>query len=352
MSKQVIAVIFGGQSSEHIVSCMSAINIIKCINKEKYDIILIGITKEGKWLRVGSIEDIVDESWREGKTGAYLLPDAKEKSLLITEGSEYTKIKLSLVFPVLHGLYGEDGTIQGLCELAKIPYVGCDVLSSALSMDKSYTKLIADRIGIRQAAYKLLHRHKIKKDIIAAIQEVEYRFEYPVFVKPANAGSSRGVNMANNAAELKYALEEAVLHDKKILVEEAIVGRELECAVLGTKNKPLVSGVGEILSAGSFYDFDSKYYNADSKTVVNPDLDEYTVEKIREYSKLIFKAMDCHGIARVDFFLSNTGEVIFNEINTMPGFSNISMYPMLWEAKGIDKYRLIQSLIDLAYERE
>ena len=352
MSKQVIAVLFGGQSSEHVVSCMSAINIIKCINKDKYDIILIGITKDGKWLKVNSIDDIVSESWREGKTGAYLLPDAKEKSLLITEGSEYTKIKISLVFPILHGLYGEDGTIQGLCELAQIPYVGCDVISSALSMDKSYTKLIVDRIGIRQAAYKLLHRHKINKDIISAMQEVEAGFEYPVFVKPANAGSSKGVNMANNTAELKYALEEALLHDKKVLVEEAIVGREFECAVLGTKTKPIVSGVGEIISAGSFYDFDSKYYNSDSKTVLDPDLDGETIERIRKYSKIIFRAMDCHGLARVDFFLSSSGEVIFNEINTMPGFSNISMYPMLWEAKGIDKYRLIQSLIDLAYERE
>ncbi len=352
MVKQVIALIFGGQSSEHEVSCMSAINIIRYIDKSRYDVLLIGITKEGKWLKVDDVKDIESGDWREGKISAYLLPDAVEKSVIVTEGAEFTKIKIAVVFPVLHGLYGEDGTIQGLCELAAIDYVGCNVMSSAVAMDKAFTKLLVSELGIKQADYELIYRHELKLEPDEVLTRIESRFKYPVFVKPSNSGSSKGVNMANNISELKIALEEAALLDRKIIVEESILGRELECAVLGAKREPLISGIGEILSAGTFYDFESKYYNAESKTIINPDLDDEVVRKIQSYSKKIFRKIECHGIARVDFFLSHKGEIIFNEINTMPGFSNISMYPMLWEAAGIGRKELVQRLIDLATERE
>ena len=352
MVKQVIALIFGGQSSEHEVSCMSAVNVIKYIDQSKYDLLLIGITKEGKWLKVDDIKDIESGNWREGKISAYLLPDAVEKSIIVTEGAEFTKIKIFAVFPVLHGLYGEDGTIQGLCELAGINYVGCNVMSSAAAMDKAFTKLLVDELGIKQADYELVYRHELKLDMGSVLSRIESRFKYPVFIKPANSGSSKGVNMADNISELRFALEDAALLDRKMLVEESIVGRELECAVLGSKREPMISGVGEILSAGAFYDFESKYYNSDSKTIINPVLDEEIVKQIQSYSKKIFRKIECHGIARVDFFLNHKNEVIFNEINTMPGFSNISMYPMLWEAYGIDRKELVQRLIDFAGERE
>ena len=257
-----------------------------------------------------------------------------------------------MAFPVLHGLYGEDGTVQGIFELAKIPYVGCGVLASAVSMDKLYTKIIVDDLGIRQAAYVPVMRWKMEKDIDAVVAQVESRFQYPVFVKPSNAGSSRGVSKAENREGLVAALKEAAKHDRKILVEETIVGHEVECAVLGGGQKPVkASGVGEILAAAEFYDFDAKYNNEESRTVIGPELPGDSAERVREAAAKIFNAVDGYGLSRVDFFVTKEGEVIFNEINTMPGFTAISMYPMLWEAAGIPKAELVERLISLAFER-
>lgn len=350
MSK-TIAVLFGGQSSEHVISCMSAANIIDHIDKEKYEVLLIGITEDGHWIKTDSVEDIRSGSWREGTTGAVISPDATEQCVILTEGTGIRKVKVDVVFPVLHGLYGEDGTVQGLLELSRIPYVGCGVLASAVSMDKLYTKIIVDDLGFRQAAYVPVMRQELK-DMETVIARVEEAISYPVFVKPSNAGSSKGVSKAEDREGLKAALLEAANHDRKILVEETIRGHEVECAVFGGgQAKVEASGVGEILAAAEFYDFEAKYYNQESKTVVDPELPGDAAEKIRQEAVAIFRAVDGYGLARVDFFVTEAGEVVFNEINTMPGFTAISMYPKLWEARGIDKFQLVERLIAHGEER-
>lgn len=348
MSKKVIAVIFGGQSSEHVVSCMSVANVLNHIDKEKYEPVLIGITESGHWLKVDSIEEIQSGTWVNNTVEAILSPDATDRNVLLIDGEKLTRTRVDAAFPVLHGLYGEDGTIQGLLELARIPYVGCGVLASAVAMDKLYTKIIVDNLGIRQAAYVPVMREDLG-DMETAVRRVEERFSYPVFIKPSNAGSSRGVSKAENREELISGLTEAAKHDRKILVEEMIIGHEIECAVFGGGQEPVrASGVGEILAAAEFYDFDAKYYNAESKTQVNPSLPGDAAQKVREAAIAIFKAIDGYGMSRVDFFVTNDGEVVFNEINTIPGFTAISMYPMLWEAEGMTKTELVSALLDHA----
>lgn len=257
---------------------------------------------------------------------------------------------MDVIFPALHGLYGEDGTIQGIFELSKIPYVGCGVLASAVSMDKLYTKIIVDTLHIRQAAYVPVLKRDLE-DMESVLSKVEEKLSYPVFVKPSNAGSSQGVSKAHDRKELKEALELAVQHDRKILVEETIIGREIECAVLGGKEVK-ASGVGEILAAADFYDYEAKYNNPESRTVISPELPEGVEEKVRDAAKAIFIAVDGAGLSRVDFFVEQgTNEVVFNEINTLPGFTSISMYPMLWAAAGIDTKKLVETLIETAYMR-
>lgn len=349
--KQTIAVLFGGQSSEHVVSCMSAANVIEQIDREKYEMILIGITEEGHWILTPSAEEIRSGAWKEGTVSAVLSPDATKKCILVTGEDGTTEVKVDVVFPVLHGLFGEDGTVQGLLELARIPYVGCGVLASAVSMDKLYTKVIVENLGIRQARFVPVMRPELEH-MEAVVEKVEKELSYPVFVKPSNAGSSRGVNKADDRAELEAALKEAACHDRKVLVEETIVGHEVECAVFGGgRTEVTASGVGEILAAAEFYDFDAKYYNEESRTVVDPQLPGNAAEVIRQNAMAIFKAVDGYGLSRVDFFVTEEGEVVFNEINTMPGFTAISMYPMLWEARGISKAELVEKLIRHAMER-
>lgn len=349
MSKQNLAVIFGGQSSEHEISCMSASNIIQCIDAQRYNIILVGITKEGHWVEAADLNAVQDGSWRQSKTSIVLSPDATRKGLYrMSEDEKVQFVHLDVIFPVLHGLYGEDGTVQGLFKLAGIPFVGCGLFASAAGMDKLYTKIIVDTLGIRQAKYVPVYKEELTK-MDEVVARVESALEYPVFVKPSRAGSSKGVNKAANREQLKNALIEAADNDRKILVEETIIGREVECAVLGNLDVK-ASGVGEILSADEFYDFDAKYYNSESKTLVDPPMPENMREQIREDAVKIFMALDGRGLSRVDFFLTESG-VVFNEINTLPGFTAISMYPMLWEAQGIPKKELVQKLIDLAFER-
>lgn len=349
MDKQNLAVIFGGQSSEHEISCMSASNIIQCIDAQRYNIILVGITKEGHWVEAADLNAVQDGSWRQSKTSIVLSPDATRKGLYrMSEDEKVQFVHLDVIFPVLHGLYGEDGTVQGLFKLAGIPFVGCGLFASAAGMDKLYTKIIVDTLGIRQAKYVPVYKEELPK-MDEVVARVESALEYPVFVKPSRAGSSKGVNKAANREQLKNALIEAADNDRKILVEETIIGREVECAVLGNLDVK-ASGVGEILSADEFYDFDAKYYNSESKTLVDPPMPENMREQIREDAVKIFMALDGRGLSRVDFFLTESG-VVFNEINTLPGFTAISMYPMLWEAQGIPKKELVQKLIDLAFER-
>ncbi len=349
MNRKNVVALFGGQSSEHVVSCMSVQNVVANIDREAYNVILVGITEDGHWLKVNSMEEIKNDTWRDSKEAAVLSPDARDKALLVMKGGQVEKIHVDVVFPVLHGLYGEDGTVQGLLELAKIPYVGCGVLSSAVSMDKLTTKILVDRLGIRQAAYVPVMEEELC-ELDQVIVRVEKALSYPVFIKPSNAGSSRGVSRANEREGLKAGLLEAARHDLRVLVEEAIVGHEVECAVFGGgKEEAEASGVGEILAAAEFYDFDAKYYSEASKTVVDPKLPGNSAEIIRKEAVEIFKAVDGYGLSRVDFFVTEDGEVVFNEINTMPGFTSISMYPMLWEARG--KKSLINDLIAHAEKR-
>ena len=353
MSKKHLLVLFGGQSSEHEVSCRSAVTIIGAVDTDKYEMMLVGITKEGHWVKVDSVDQIKDGSWRQSQVSAVLSPDASQGGVWLMETGMPVFWKVDVAFPVLHGLWGEDGTIQGVFELAKIPYVGCGVLASAVSMDKVYTKLIVDRLGIRQAAYEVVTRDQVNKEekMAEAVAQVEAKLPYPVFIKPSCAGSSCGVSKAENRDQLIAGLKLAAEHDRKILVEETIVGREVECAVLGGSDVR-ASGVGEILAAAQFYDYDAKYNNADSKTVVNAEMEEESREEIRRNAVAIFKAVDGWGLSRVDFFLQADGQIVFNEINTLPGFTSISMYPMLWEARGLALKPLVERLIQTAFVRE
>ena len=352
LNKLTVAVIFGGQSSEHEVSRVSASTIISNLDPEKYYVIPVGITKDGKWMIYnGPVENIKNGEWEKFGTPAVLSPDASQKGLLKTVGGKVKLIPIDLAFPVLHGKYGEDGTIQGLFELAQIPYVGNGVLSSSISMDKAFTKIIAKNAKIPQAKYVEVHSEDLKR-IKTTASKIEKKLGYPCFVKPANAGSSVGITKAHNKEELMEGLKVAAVHDSKIVVEEGIVGREIECAVLGNRGHVEASCVGEIFSAGEFYDYDAKYNNAESKTVVPAEISPEKQDEIRKMAVKVFNAVDGSGLARVDFFVENeTENVIFNELNTLPGFTPISMYSMLWAACGKSTAELLDNLIELAIER-
>lgn len=348
--KKNLAVIYGGRSSEHEVSCVSVVTIAKAIDTEKYNVFLVGITKDGQWKLAKDIAAIENGSWKDSDIQAVISPDTKA-GLVITSTEGVRTESIDVIFPVLHGMYGEDGTIQGLFEMADIPYVGCGVFASAASMDKFFTKLIVDTLDIRQAVYEPVFARQLK-DMDCVVERIEAALSYPVFVKPSKAGSSKGVSKAENREELIAGLQEAAKHDFKILVEETIVGREIECAVLGYDDQIQASGVGEILAAAEFYDYDAKYHNAESKTVIHPELPEGKTQEIQTAARRIFRALDGFGLSRVDFFLENeTNEVVFNEINTLPGFTSISMYPMLWGAEGYSIEKLVDTLIEMAVER-
>ncbi|WP_250278209.1 D-alanine--D-alanine ligase family protein [[Clostridium] colinum] len=350
MSKKVVAVLFGGQSSEHEISKISASTIIYNLSKEKYSILPIYISKDGQWkIYDGPIENICNTDWEIYANNAIISPDTSHKGIIRITGDRIKFMPVDVVIPVLHGKWGEDGTIQGLLELAQIPYVGCGVLSSSVSMDKLYTKIIVDSINIEQAKYKAVYKYEMD-NLDNICKEIKQYLGYPCFVKPANAGSSKGVSKANNKKELIEAINNALLYDIKVIVEENIDGKEVECAVLGNYNVE-ATNVGEVLSAADFYDFDAKYNNKDSKTVIPANISTNISEEIQEKAVKIFKALDGRGLSRVDFFIQNeTNKVIFNEINTFPGFTPISMYHMLWNNKGINLPKLLDMLIDLAFE--
>lgn len=352
MSKKVVAVLFGGQSSEHEVSKISASTVISNMSQDKYYVIPVYITKDGQWrIYDGPIENIANGQWEKYATNAILSPDTEHKGLLRIVGDKVKIMPVDIIFPVLHGKFGEDGTVQGLIELSGLPYVGCGVLASSVSMDKAYTKIICDSIGIEQAKHTVVYRFEVEEDIQGCIKKIEEKIGYPCFVKPSCAGSSVGVSKAKDKKELKEALKLACENDRTIIIEENITGRELECGVLGN-NDAKASVVGEAKAAADFYDFDAKYNNKESKTIVPAEIDEKISEKIREKAVKIFKALDCCGLSRVDFFLEDkTNRVIFNEINTLPGFTAISMYPMLWEEAGLSTEKLIDELIELGFER-
>lgn len=339
-----IAIIFGGKSTEHEVSTSSGLFVSKNINSEKYQKTNIYIDKNGNWY--------------EYKTNNYNIEFGKELKDLepITNVLEYLK-NFDCIFPVLHGKYGEDGTIQGLFELLNIPYVGCNVLSSSLAMDKAYTKIVLNQAKIKQAPYKYiikenenytnidenLNQTKISLEDIT--KSVKQDLGFPVFIKPSNYGSSIGISKARNEEELKKSIEEAGKYDKKILIEKAIVGKELECAIL-EKDEIITSPVGEILSANEFYDYNSKYKNNKSKTICHASITKEQEKQIQKIAKKAFQALDCKGISRIDFFLDEKGEIYLNEINTLPGFTKISMYPQLFESMGITNEELVNTLIE------
>lgn len=331
-----LGIIYGGISTEHDVSEMSAKSIIDNLNKEKYDIHEIYINKYGKWYEVknGEKEEVYNLLW--------------------------TLKELDVVFPVLHGLGGEDGTIQGMLEMMKIPYVGCGVLASSVGMDKAYTKIIFDRAKIQQAPYIYIRKKDNEYMIINNnfdeeefnVEKITGKLKFPVFVKPSNSGSSVGVRKATNKEELKMAIENAGKYDNKILVEQGINGREVECAILDGKEIQ-VSTVGEILSAEEFYSFDAKYNIPESKTVIPAEITKEQIEQIQELALKAFKAIDGKGLARVDFFIEKeTNKIYINEINTMPGFTKISMYPKLFDNVGIKYSELLDELIENTLKNE
>lgn len=345
MNKIKIGVIFGGMSTENEVSCISGASVIKHLNKEKYNVFPIYIDKIGNWYKV-KLEDVEKSEELENKEH-------------IENITEYLK-QMDVIFPVLHGLYGEDGTIQGLFELLKIPYVGCGVLASSVGMDKVYTKLIFEKANINQAKYIYIRKYNekyiyIDEEFNEGILELEDiakitndKLRFPVFVKPSNSGSSVGINKAHNIEELKNAIVEAGKYDNKILIEEGIAGKEVECAVLG--NEDVISScVGEIKSADEFYSYDAKYNNENSKTLIPAEISEENSKEIQKLAIKAFKAISGRGLSRVDFFIEDKTEKIYiNEINTLPGFTNISMYPKLFEAVGISYEKLLDNLIELA----
>lgn len=361
MGKTVkVLVIFGGQSPEHEVSRVSAGSVLKHIDKSRFETAMIGITKEGRWLNYsGPIEKLSDGSWQQlaeeqarQRASSRLTEtnSAREilKASLDTDEGETT----SVIFPVLHGCNGEDGTVQGLFELTGLPYVGCGVLASALGMDKGYAKLLFAQAGLPQGDFLVLDRKDIEKDPERIAALIEEKFTYPCFVKPCNAGSSVGVSKAKDRASLMASLEHAKRFDRRILIEEFINARELECGVLGNDD-PKASVVGEVVACNEFYDYEAKYSGeSTSQTIIPADIPEAVSNKIREYAVKAFKTLGCAGLGRVDFFLEKeTGGIYINEINTLPGFTSISMYPKLWEASGIPYPDLICKLVELAIER-
>lgn len=358
MSKKVVAVIFGGQSSEHEISRISSVSVINNLNKDKYDILTLGITKKGEWyLYSGNVDKIADGSWEKETANlkkAVISPSAADKGIIVFErDGSVNIIKIDVIFPVLHGMYGEDGTIQGLFEMSSIPYVGCGVLASSVGMNKIYTKIVFEHAGLKQAPWMPVYKREINKDINACINKIEETLGFPVYVKPANAGSSVGISRVSKKDELEKALLLAAEHDRQIVVEKEVAGREVECSVLGNA-KVAAGAVGEVVAPGDgFYDYDEKYKSNTTKLIIPAKLDDAVYEKVRSEAIKAFCAIDGMGISRVDFFVRESdGEVVINEINTLPGFTSISMYPKLWEAAGKKYDCLLDEMIELAMTRE
>jgi len=346
-----LCVICGGVSNEHSVSLVSGANVLRNLDTEKYHILPVIISEAGDWFYLPdrNYDLIESETWQDSlnKVPVTLSVSRSNPALIPLCGG--APIPVDLAFPVLHGKNGEDGTIQGLFEIAGIPYVGCKVLASACGMDKAMTKLIVDRLGIRQAAWEVFSAYEIKESSAACAETAERAFSYPMFVKPANAGSSVGISKAKTREQLIDALFEAARHDSKVLVEEFISGSEVEVAVLG--NRALtVSDCGEVVSGQEFYSFDAKYNDSTSQTLIPARLEKEVRDRVREAAKKIYLALGATGLSRVDFFVTESMDVVFNEINTLPGFTSISMYSKLMNAAGVETPDLLDRLVALARE--
>jgi len=350
--KLKVAVLFGGQSGEHEVSLMSCTSVVKNMDRDKYDIYFIGITKTGKWLLFeGDVEDIQNGTWEAGSRPVVFPADPSFKGFFLVDDPSHV-YRVDVVFPIMHGPHAEDGTIQGMLELANIPYVGCDVVASSVAMDKAMAKAVFDSYGLPQGKYLVVLRQEFEQKSQYIIDAIESYLGYPCFVKPSNMGSSVGITKAHDRQELIEGLKEAGRYDRKLVVEASINCREIECAVLGN-NDPQASVLGEIIPCNEFYDYNAKYFDDGKSLLIIPaDLPQEKAEEIRQLAIKAYKALDCSGMARVDFLVEkDTLEVFINEVNTIPGFTKISMYPKLWEATGVPYSRLIDRLIELALDR-
>lgn len=352
MSKIKVAVLFGGASSEHDISLVSATNIINNIPKDKYEVICIGITKKGRWLYYpGDVNKIASGEWKNNPdcTPAIISPDPMHKGIIKLESEETSFKRIDVVFPAIHGANGEDGALQGLFELAKLPYVGCDLGSSAVCIDKALTHTVLEAAGIKMAKWRVLTQSDLN-GIDKKCVQIASELGFPLFVKPACSGSSIGVNKAYDLESLEAAVKLAFSHSKKVIVEEFICGRELEVAILG-QDLVTASAVGEICSCNDFYDYDAKYVLSSSKLCIPAQLELKVSDEIRQTAVKAYKAAGCAGLSRVDFFLTNDNKIILNEINTMPGFTPISMYSKLMEDAGLDCGELLDRLITIALDR-
>lgn len=353
MAKLNVCVLFGGMSPEHDVSLRSAESVLNNMDTEKYNVFPVGIAKDGDWILYGSTD------YSKLPTGQWLncpenrraaISPIRGQGLLIFEGDNVIREMIEIVFPVLHGENGEDGSVQGLLQLAGIPYVGPHVSASAVSMDKTLTKLVADNAGVVQAAWQLVRNTEVKSHMEQVITRLEDKFSYPMFVKPAGTGSSVGVSKAPDREGLIRALTHAAQFDTKILVEEFIHGREVEVAVMGNES-PVASVCGEIDSGAEFYDYDAKYVTDTSVAYIPARIPADVEEFVRDQAVKIYSAIGCQGLSRVDFFVTyEDNRVVFNEINTLPGFTSISMYPKLFAASGIPYNEIIDNLLKLAQE--
>jgi D-alanine-D-alanine ligase len=353
MTKKIrVGVIFGGRSGEHEVSLVSATSVMQALDRHRYEVVPIGIAPDGRWLSSDRALALLKEKGSvRSEPERFLVPEPNRQGLVSLDG-EQEEGKIDVIFPVVHGTYGEDGTLQGLLDLANIPYVGAGVLGSALGMDKIVQKQLFQQAGLPIARYASFLSSACRKQPRRVVADAEKRLRYPMFIKPANTGSSVGISKAHGRRELVSAIEMAAEYDRKVIVEEGIGGiREIECSVLGN-DRPEASIPGEIIPSNEFYDYDAKYVDGKSTSVIPAKLSRSTVRRIQELAVKAFQVLDCAGMARVDFFVTKrTGRVYLNEINTIPGFTSISMYPKLWEASGLSYAGLLDRLIALAIER-
>ena len=353
MKKLNVCILFGGMSPEHAVSLRSAESVLNNLNPEKYHIIPVGITRDGRWLHFNSTDYslLPGGKWETHPDNCpAAISPVWGQGLLRFEPDGVKLIPVDVAFPVLHGENGEDGAVQGLMQLAGIPCVGPDVAASAVSMDKTLTKLVVDHIGQPQAAWSLIRRKDLQHHMEEILAKLQEKFSFPMFVKPAGTGSSVGVSKAANPVALQTALLTAAEYDEKILVEEFIWGREVEVAVLGN-DSPIASICGEIDSGAEFYDYDAKYITDTSVAYIPARIDEQVAEQVRDAAVKIYSALGCRGLSRVDFFVTyEDNRMVFNEINTLPGFTSISMYPKLFEASGVVYSDLLDRLLELAME--
>jgi D-alanine-D-alanine ligase len=352
MMKMKLGLLYGGKSAEHQVSLQTAKAVIKALDLTKYEVHPIYITEDGEWVRGEQLHSPVEDvkTLRLNDNGKKISPTSLNSEIFPTAENEIGEGKFDVVFPLLHGPNGEDGTVQGLLELLNIPYVGNGVLSSSAGMDKVMMKNIYEQAGISQPDYVWYLRGEWEKNAEAAYEKVEEKLGYPCFVKPANLGSSVGISKAEDRESLAEAFRVAFEYDRKIIIEEGIDGREVEIAVLGN-NEPECSVVGEIVPETGFYDYKAKYEDGSTGLIIPAEITEDEYARIKEVAVQSFKAIDCSGLVRADFFLTKDGGVLMNEINTMPGFTPFSMFPMLWQKSGIEYPQLIEKLVQLGVER-